>query len=184
MINYDPWARLEFWSVKTFLFLCEGKNPAEQPHVVGIRTGYIGSEPPTPQEIFERQIDKAGKEGALSPRGGPIGNLDEWEFTPRTLVEFAHSVGFPVTDEIATLVSDLPLRDSEIGQKQRQRMASMGKKRQAEAADKSEWWKPYIAEGNELVARGKSKTRAAQIVKHRHPEAGINVNTLRTKLKS
>lgn len=74
------------------------------------------------------------------------------------------------------------LADAELGKKYRQRMAAMGNRRQAEAETKRGWWAPYIKEGRELVNKGKAKSDAARAVARRHPEAGINWNTLRQML--
>ena len=104
-MDYAPWLKLEYWSVKTFLFLCEGKDPATQPHVAGTRTGYIGNEPPTPRAIFENQINKAGKEGELVPRSGPTADLDNWDLPPLALIRFAQSVEFEIPQPLRDFAS-------------------------------------------------------------------------------
>ena len=104
-MDYAQWLKLEYWSVKTFLFLCEGKDPATQQHVIAIRTGYIGNEPPTPCGIFQNQIDKAGKEGLLIPRSGPTADLDNWELPPLALIRFAQSVEFDIPQPLQDFAS-------------------------------------------------------------------------------
>ena len=114
-MDYSQWLSGEYWSVKTFLFLCEGKNPAAQPHVIPIYGGYVPShapgetppepKPPTPAERLEKQIAKAGREGELVPRAGATVDYGNWEFPPLALIRFALSAGFAVPQPLEDFAS-------------------------------------------------------------------------------
>ncbi|MFQ5508375.1 MAG: hypothetical protein ACE5FN_03450 [Leptospirillia bacterium] len=116
---------------------------------------------------------------------------DDWKAIQAVLLQFPEVWELPEEEQeealnaaFAKLKASADPSDKELGQAYRQRMAEMGSRRQSEAATNQKWWEPYIKEGNTLVAEGKSKSNAAEIVAQRHPEANINPGTLRQKLKS